>query len=200
METKFTERTLVILKPDAVQRVLVGEVIKRFESIGLKIVALKMVRADKGLVEKHYTVDPNWVENTGARIIESFKKNGVSIDSLEPKTEGGKVLSRLMNYMSAGPVIPMVLEGAHSIALVRKLVGTTEPLSSDVGTIRGDYVIDSYALADSDNRSVRNIIHASGNSEEAKKEISLWFNDAELLIYETVHEKILYSKNFENES
>ena len=193
------EKTLVVLKPDAVQRVLVGEIIKRFEQVGLKLIALKMVHVDKDTVKTHYTVDPNWVSNTGAKVLENLEKAGKP-SNMTAEEAGQNVLDRLQNYMCAGPVVACVLEGAHAVKLVRKLVGSTEPLSSDVGTIRGDFVLDSYELADADDRSVRNVVHASGSVEEAEKEINIWFSKGEMVEYQTSHEKILYDVNFDNVS
>ena len=186
------EKTLVILKPDAVQRTLVGDIIQRFERVGLKIIGLKFIQPQKDSIEKHYLVDPEWREKTGQKIRENLN-NDIS-ENKSDKELGQEILDRLVSYLAAGPVVVMALEGAHAVALTRKLVGTTEPLSSDVGTIRGDYVIDSYPLADSSGRSVRNLIHASSSLEDASAEISLWFTNGELLSYQTVHEKILYDE------
>ena len=194
------EKTLVVLKPDAVQRVLIGEIIQRFERVGLKIVAMKMVHAKPELIRKHYTIDPEWTRKTGEKKIEALKKQQQAVDEQAPEKYGEEVLDQLERFMTAGPVVAMVLEGAHAVALTRKLVGSTEPLSSDVGTIRGDFVLDSYILADGSERSVRNVIHASSSTDEAEKELSLWFEKGELVSYKTVHERILYDVNFDNVS
>lgn len=156
------ERTFVAVKPDGVQRSLVGEIISRFEKVGLKLVGIKMLVADETLIREHYS----------------------RID--------GKIRDRLVKFMTSGPVVAMVWEGAHSVQIVRKLVGSTEPLTSDVGTIRGDFVLDSYAVSDSDSRAVRNVIHASGNTEEAEEEIARWFANEELVNYRLISEKMLY--------
>jgi len=161
------ERTFVAIKPDGVQRSLVGEVISRFERVGLKLVAIKLAVVSEEHVEKHY-------------------------EKLDEK-----IKAHLKKYMTSGPVVAMVWEGANSVKLVRKLVGSTEPLSSDVGTIRGDFVLDSYAMADADGRAVRNLIHASGNVEEAEFEIHHWFKSEELINYTLVQEKILYDVNID---
>ena len=192
------ERTIVILKPDAVQRSLVGEIIQRFERVGLKIVATKMVVANEEIVGKHYSSDPDWRRKAGEKSIEGLKLKGEDVSELDPKKLGELILSGLKRYMTAGPIVVMALEGSNSVKLVRKIVGGTEPLSSDVGTIRGDYVLDSYSLADGDGRSIRNLIHASGTSEEAKLEMKLWFGDSEVMEYQTAHEHILYDVNFDN--
>ena len=161
------ERTFVAIKPDGIQRSLVGEIIKRLERVGLKLVALKMIVAKSEQIDKHY-------------------------NKLNEKIRG-----HLVKYMTSGPMIAMVWQGAGSVKLVRKIVGGTEPLSSDVGTIRGDLVLDSYAVSDADGRAVRNLIHASGNLEEADEEIKHWFKEDELVNYRLVTEEILYDVNLD---
>jgi nucleoside-diphosphate kinase len=191
------EKTLVIIKPDGVQRSLMGEIIKRFENVGLKMTACKMTVVDENHVEKHYTLDPEWRRVTGEKTIEGYKSKGLTPPSDDPLEITAAILRGLKKYMTSGPVIAMVWEGAHAVGIVRKLVGGTEPLTSDVGTIRGDYVLDSYALSDSDKRSVRNLIHASGSSEESKMEIRHWFKEDEIINYSTISEKILYDVNLD---
>jgi nucleoside-diphosphate kinase len=161
------ERTFVAVKPDGVQRSLIGEIIGRFEKVGLKLVALKLLTVDEAHIRTHYA-------------------------QLEKKIQ-----DVLVNYMTAGPVVAMVWEGAHAVPLVRKLVGKTEPLTSDVGTIRGDYTLDSYAVSDAEGRAVRNLIHASGNVEEANFEISHWFKPEEVINYKLVQESIIYDVNLD---
>jgi nucleoside-diphosphate kinase len=191
------EHTLVVVKPDGVQRGLVGEVIKRFETSGLKLVGMKMVLPDEAIVEAHYTVDPEWRRVTGEKTIASYMKKGKTPPSDDPLKITEIILGTLKRYMTSGPVVALVLEGAHAIGIVRKLVGGTEPLTSDVGTIRGDYTIDSYEMSDLDGRAVRNIVHASGNVSDAEKEIQLWFKDAEILKYRLIGEAILYDVNLD---
>lgn len=165
------ERTLVLLKPDAVQRNLVGEIVGRFERAGLKIVAMKFVLPTKDQTYTHYKINPNLPQN---------------------------ILDHLANFLSASPVVAMVLEGNKAILIVRKLIGSTEPLKSDVGTIRGDYTLDSYDLADADGRAVRNLAHASASESDAEQEIKVWFSQKELVNYKTVRERILYDVNLDN--
>lgn len=186
------ERTFVIIKPDGVQRSLVGEIIKRYEKIGLKLVGLKIGIATPEMIEKHYTIDPEWMRKTGEKTIANYKKKGVEPPSEDPIEITKVVLGNLKKYMTSGPVIMMVWQGAHAVGIVRKITGTTEPLTSDVGTIRGDFVLDSYVMSDTDNRAVRNILHASGTVEEAEKEVALWFKEEELLNYRLIQEAILY--------
>lgn len=196
--TEFSkERTLVIIKPDGVQRSLVGEIIGRFERIGLKLVGMKMLTPSVDMIEKHYTLDPQWRKVTGEKTIKGYKDKGLTPPSEDPFEITEKILAGLKQYMTAGPVIFMVLQGAHAVKIVRKLVGSTEPLSSDVGTIRGDFVLDSYQLSDTAGRAVRNLVHASGSVEEAENEIKHWFIDNELTNYRLVQEQILYDVNLD---
>ncbi len=165
------ERTLIILKPDAVQRGLVGEILTRFEKVGLKIVGTKMLKPDHEHYYKHY-------ETIGTMITR----------------RGKKTFDNTLEMMSSGPVIATVLEGIEAVTLVRKMVGSTEPKSALPGTIRGDYAHMSYAHGDKNEVGIPNLIHASGDEKEAKLEIAHWFSESELFDYETVHEKFTQTK------
>lgn len=158
------ERSLVLLKPDAVQRGFMGEIVMRFERAGLKIVAMKMVWVDEDFAKKHYRE-----EDIVTRHGETVWKN-------------------LLRGISQGPVLAFVLEGVHAIEIVRKMVGSTEPRSAPPGTIRGDFAHMSYALADSKNIHIKNLIHASANAEDAKIEVAVWFGPDELHTYKSVHD------------
>lgn len=160
------ERTLIIFKPDAVQRGIVGELLQRFERVGLKIVGVKMVHPDKEQYYGHYE----------------------TIGQLATR-RGESTLNITLDMMMSGPVIPMVLEGVEAVAVVRKIVGPTEPKSADMGTIRGDYSHISFGYADECNKGIPNLIHASGDSEEAVQEINHWFKPEELMDYTTLNEK-----------
>lgn len=186
------EQTLVIVKPDGVQRSLVGEIITRMERTGLKLVGIKMISPSAEHIEQHYLIDPEWKEKVGKKAIESYEKKGLEAPTTDPSEAGDKVLTSLKKYMASGPVVAMVWQGAHAVELVRKLVGSTEPLSSDVGSIRGDFVLDSYQMADTDGRAVRNLIHASGDTDEAEKEIKHWFGENEISAYRLFQEHVLY--------
>ncbi len=166
MSSNNVQQSLVLFKPDTVQRGLVGEILTRFERVGLKIVGTKMIAPTKDHYHKHY-------EEIGQMITR----------------RGEHAFDVTLNMMIEGPVIAMVFEGVEAVALIRKLVGTTEPKSALPGTIRGDYSHMSFGYADSEDKGIPNLIHASGDPEEAEKEIAHWFSDNELYIYQTTHEK-----------
>ncbi len=197
MQHPSDERTLVIVKPDGVQRGLIGEITGRFEKVGLKLVGTKMMVPSADKIEQHYTLDPQWRQVTGEKTIASYQAKGLTPPSMDPLEITQKILNNLKKYMTSGPVVFMVWEGAHAVKIVRKLGGGTEPLSSDVGTIRGDYVLDSYQMADTDSRAVRNLLHMSGSVEEATNEINHWFDPKELTDYRIIHEEILYDVNLD---
>ncbi len=189
------ERTFVMVKPDGVQRALVGEIIRRFEKAGLKIVAMKMVRADKALVNKHYPSDEKWLSVVGGKTLESYQKYGIDakkqLGTSDPVAIGKMVKGWLVDFICSDPVVAMVLEGNHAVENVRKIVGSTLPLVALPGTIRGDYAVDSPDLANARKRPIRNLVHASGSLEEAKFEISLWFTSKEIYEYGRADEEII---------
>ena len=191
------EQTLVLIKPDGIQRSLIGEIVSRYEKTGLKLIGLKFVLPTRDLIEKHYLVDPEWKIKVGKKSIQAYKEKKLKPPHSEAKKVGGLILERLKNYLSCGPVVAMVWQGMNAVGVVRKITGQTEPLVSDVGTIRGDFTLDSSAIADIDDRAVRNLVHASGTDSEAQKEISLWFNPEELIQYKLVGESILYDVNLD---
>ena len=185
------ERTFVILKPDTVQRSLIGEVIRRFERTGLKFTAMKMFAPTEAKLMTHYNKDEAWFLKKGNRIIEDLKTHNLPIEK-DPIEYGKDIIRTIVHYMTAAPVIAMVLEGNQAVAVVTKLVGTTEPSTSDVGTIRGDYTVDSYGHSSFENRAVRNLIHCSESPEEAEREIAIWFGEDEIMNYVTAQERIMY--------
>ena len=191
------EKTLVIIKPDGVQRSLIGEIIGRYEKVGLKLIAMKMMVPTKELIEKHYTLDPEWRRITGEKAIGSYIKKGLKPPTDDPLEVTRILLGNLVKYLTSGPIIAMVWEGAHAVSIVRKITGGTEPLTSDVGTIRGDYVLDSYEISDKDGRSVRNLVHATGSVKEAEQEIKHWFSHDEIIKYTLMQDKILYGVNLD---
>lgn len=191
------EKSLVLVKPDGVQRGLIGECIKRYEQCGLKLVAIKMAIPSKKMALTHYSVDPEWAFKSGSKSIEAYKAKNMTPPTDDPIALAEAVRLKLIDFMTSGPIVAMIWQGMNAIGIVRKITGSTEPLSSTPGTIRGDYTIDSYSASDVDKRSVRNIIHASGSIDEANKEIDVWFKPEEILNYRLVSEAILYDINMD---
>ena len=189
------EKTLVLIKPDGIQRSLIGEIISRFEKIGLKIIGLKLFIPSKKQVLRQYAPDKKTVELLGEKAVKNQKINQKT--KIDYYNEGLKIINYLIKYLTCGPLVAMVLQGNQAVEIVKKLVGTTEPLSSDVGTIRGDYTLDSYTIANYNGRAVRNLIHCSGSPNEAKREIKIWFKKKELCRYNLIQEKILYDVNLD---
>ena len=173
------ERTLVIVKPDAYQRGLTGVIIARLEQRGLVLEAMRLSRGEKEMVEDHYPRSQEWLATVGGKTLEDYAKLGVSAkDRLgtDDAVEIGQMVRRwLTEFMLSAPVVPMVMSGNRAIETVRKIVGHTLPVLAAPGTIRGDYSSDSPDLANSEQRPVKNLIHASGDPEEAAREIKLWF-------------------------
>lgn len=190
------EQTLVLLKPDAVARGLVGEIIQRFERVGLKIVALKMVHPTKEMAASHYAGPDDWIRGMGQKTLDSFEAFGMNVETVlgtrDPYEIGTMVKQWLVDYISSGPVIAMILEGVHAVSAVRKLIGFTIPARAEPGTIRGDYSIDSNTVSSLERRSTKNLIHASGNLEEAQKEIAFWFQPEEIVSYTRADERIIF--------
>lgn len=196
MQHPKKERTFVIIKPDGVQRSLVGEIIKRIERTGLKIAALKLVVPTADQCWTHYNKEEAWFQSKGEKIVKDREVNNMPIE--KPAIEYGRdIIGQLVTFMTSGPVVTMVIEGNQAVGIVKKLVGGTEPTTSDVGTIRGDLTLDSYALAGIDSRAVRNLIHCSDAVEEAARETKIWFADNEIINYKLVQEQILYDVNLD---
>lgn len=197
MANSTLEQTVVLVKPDGVKRGLIGEIISRFEKRGLKVVGMKMVWVDEGMVMKHYpTSRKEWVQGIGEKTLKAYKEYGTDpkehLGTLNPYEIGLQVCKWLVDYLTSGPVVAMVIEGPHSIAAVRKIAGYTYPDTAIPGTIRGDYSIDSPDLANMTKRSGMNLIHASGNIEEAQFEIQLWFRKNEIHNYKRADEAAMF--------
>ncbi|OGZ06335.1 MAG: hypothetical protein A2845_00865 [Candidatus Lloydbacteria bacterium RIFCSPHIGHO2_01_FULL_49_22] len=190
------ERTFVILKPDAIQRTLIGEVIKRFERTGLKTVGMKMIVATREQTAAHYGKDDAWCEKVGGRIIGDIEREGGKAEK-SALEYGRDILNGLLDFLTSSPIVIMALEGNQAVGVVKKIVGGTEPLSSDVGTIRGDFTSDSYEIAGVDGRAVRNIVHCSDQVSEAERELKVWFKEGELIKYTHVGERMLYDVNMD---
>ena len=179
------ERTLVLLKPDAVQRGLVGEIISRFEKAGLKMLAAKIVTPSEDLANKHYPTERReFIEGMGNKSLETYREAGMDpkaeLGTDDPHEIGLKIQGWMVNFITSGPVMAVVLEGDNAIKRVRELAGHTVPAKADAGTIRGDYSDDTPTLANKEQRPIMNLVHASGDKDEAELEISLWFTPNEL--------------------
>jgi len=181
------ERTLVIVKPDAVKRGLIGEVISRIERAGLRIVAAKMVWASREQMAGFYPSDESWLRSVGNKTLNSYREMGIDpkaeLGTDDPTEIGKMVKGWLIDYMTEAPILLMVVEGNHAVSVVRKLVGNTLPYKAEPGTIRGDFSSDSPDLANRERRSIRNLVHASDSPEEARREISYWFKEGEVFSY-----------------
>lgn len=191
-----TERTLVLFKPDVLQRQIVGELISRFEKRGFKIAAMKVVWPSEELVGKHYTDDPEYSKQVGEKAIEGALKSGEKLEETDPVKVGLKIRQWNIDYLSCGPVVAIVFEAPHVVEAVRKIIGSANPLNADIGTVRGDYSPDSFFLSNLQGRTTRNIIHASDSVENAQREIGLWFTKDEIYDYETAMEKVLFDKGW----
>lgn len=190
------ERTFVIVKPDGVQRGLTGEVINRIERVGMKLVAAKFIVATRDQAMRHYGKDDAWCEKVGQRTVDRMKVEGVTPE--KTATEYGRaVLNGLLDFLTCSPILVMAWEGNQAVGIVKKLVGGTEPLTSDVGTIRGDFTLDSYDLSNIDSRAVRNIVHCSDQVSEAERELSIWFTKDELIAWKSIQERMLYDVNID---
>ncbi|HBI35861.1 MAG: Nucleoside diphosphate kinase [candidate division WWE3 bacterium GW2011_GWF2_41_45] len=188
------EKTLVLLKPDAVARGITGEIIDRLEQTGLKIVGAKLLRVDKQFGSKHYNHNDEWKEMVGKRNIADCEKFGLAAKDVfgteDVKRIGEMVDERNADFLASGPVFAIVFEGPNAVAKVRNMVGSTFPDTAPPGTIRGDYGLDSAFSGMIRKRTTYNVIHASGSVDEAVQEINLWFKPEELIDYRRVHEDL----------
>jgi nucleoside-diphosphate kinase len=192
------ERTVVLIKPDGVQRGLIGQVLARFERAGLKIIALKMVWADRSMAGKHYPDSrTEFLKGMGEKTLATYEKYGKDpneeLGTMDPLEIGRMVNSWNMDFITSGPVVAILLEGLHAIDNVRMIAGNTLPTFAEPGTVRGDYSLDSPALANANKRAVRNLMHASGNPEEAKYEQELWFRESDIQDYTRADEDVMFS-------
>lgn len=196
------ERTYCMIKPDGVMRGLIGEIIHRIEKAGLKVVAMKMLIPTEAQVRAHYPAsDEAWVNRLGEKSLSGFENlDGVTAKEVlgsEDKMKLGQgVVESLIQYMQSGPVICMIVEGIQAVEMVRKLAGHTLPFKADVGTIRGDFSVDSPAVANAEKRSIHNLFHASETQAEAEKEIKLWFGDEATHTYSLASDSTMYSKYY----
>ena len=182
------EKTLIIIKPDAVKRALIGKIIETFENACLKLMAAKMIKPSQDVIKNHYPGTPDWIREMGEKTLASFKQSGANVKEKmgteDPNKLGQFVYERLIKYWMEGPLVVMVWQGPDAIAIARKLRGHTIPLLAQSGTLHSDYSFDSSTLSSSLDRVVKTFVHASGNREEAEREIKYWFKDAEFKNYE----------------
>ena len=179
MDKLKQEKTFVLIKPDGVRKGLIGEIIKRFEQRDMKIVALEMFQPTKKQIDGHYPKDPAWIKRLGEKSLTTYSKYNIDpvskLGTNDAAKIGAMVRGWLVDYMVSAPLVRMVVEGVHSVDMVRKIAGPTIPSLADMGTIRGDFSADSPAIANSEKRAVMNLVHASETPEEAAHEIEFWF-------------------------
>lgn len=178
------EQTLILIKPDAVQRGLIGNIIARFENAGLKIIAMKMVQADDEKGYNHYPLDETWAKGVFDKTSKVYKENNKTLEYKDHIDMGKTIQGWLVKFLKESPIIALVLQGPHAVELGRKITGATEPRQAAPGTIRGDFAtVESYLLADKNKRVLRNLVHASDTFDNAKREIEVWFTKDELHEY-----------------
>jgi len=191
-----TEKTVVLLKPDAVKRGLIGDILSRFEKAGFKMIALKMVWVNENLVAKHYPDSKDYLVTVGKKTLKSYEEYGrdpnEELGTKDAYEIGQMVRKWNIEFLSSGPVVAILLQGLHAVDAVRMIVGNTLPRFAEPGTIRGDYSLDSPILANMQKRTVKNMIHASGSVEEAKFEEELWFRQNEIHEYKRADEEIMF--------
>lgn len=175
------ERTYVMIKPDGVRKGLTGEIIRRFEQRDLKIVALEMFQPSHDQLDNHYPKNEEWITRLGQKTMATYEKYGydamADFGTIDPANIGPEIRKWLIDFMKSAPLVKMVVQGTHAVDVVRKIAGDTMPYKADMGTIRGDFSIDSPALANKEKRAVMNIVHCSETPEEAEHEIQHWFGD-----------------------
>ncbi len=190
------EQTLVLIKPDGIKRGLTGEIIRRIEQRGLKIVGIQMVQATKATLNKHYSDSKENLRMMGEKTLGTYQKYGLDpvkeIGTADAEKIGRMVHTWIIEFMCSGPMIKIVVQGLHAVEMVRKLIGSTMPSAAEMGTVRGDYSVDSAVLANAQKRGIRNLVHASGNVAEAEAELKLWFKNEEIHSYVRAEEDIMF--------
>lgn len=190
------ERTVVLIKPDGLIRGLIGEIISRIERRGLKIIACSMIWPTRKQIDDHYPKDSAWIRRLGEKSLETYARYGwdplKEMGTADPAKIGRSVRNWIINFMVSGPMLKMVVEGIHAVDMVRKLVGKSIPALAEMGTIRGDFSVDSAALANKNKRAVHNLVHASETPEEAAHELKFWFSPEEIHDYKRAEEDIMF--------
>ena len=181
------EQTYVMIKPDGVRKGLIGEIINRFERRDLKIVALEMSQPLYEQMDNHYPKKEEWITRLGEKTKATYDKYGYDLfadfGTDDTSKIGPEVRKWVIDFMMSAPVVKMIVQGVHAVDVVRKIAGETMPYKAAMGTIRGDFSIDSPALANKEKRSVMNIVHCSETPEEAEHEIKHWFGDVKAHSY-----------------
>jgi len=178
------ERSLILIKHDGVARGLIGKIVSRFEDIGLKICAMKMIWADEDLAKNHYKLDEEWAKNVFEKTKTTKEKLGQPFPYNDPIEYGKMIQSWNINFLREGPVVAIIIEGSHAVEIIRRIIGSTEPRQSPPGTIRGDFaMMESYEIGDRKQRVTRNLVHASDSVKNAEHEIALWFKPEEIHSY-----------------
>jgi len=190
------ERTVVLIKPDGVKRGLSGEIIDRIEKCGLKIIALSMISPNRKQIDEHYPKDQAWIKRLGEKSLATYAKYGwdpkKEMGTEDPMKIGKSVRDWILDFMTSGPMVKMVVEGIHAVDMVRKLVGNSIPALAEMGTIRGDFSVDSAVLANKNQRAVHNLVHASETPEESAHELEFWFSPEEIFDYKRAEENIMF--------
>lgn len=190
------ERTVILIKPDGVKRGLIGEIITRVEKRGLKIISLMMINPSRKQIDGHYPKDSAWIKRLGEKSLATYAKYGwdakKEMGAEDPVKIGKLIRGWILDFMASGPVVKVVIEGIHAVDMVRKLIGNSIPALAEMGTIRGDFSVDSAVLANKNKRAIHNLIHASETPEEAKHELGFWFAPKEIHDYKRAEEEIMF--------
>src|SRR3989338_10133972 len=190
------ETTVLLVKPDGVKRGLIGEVMKRIEMRGLKVIGLKMIEATPEHAREHYPNTDDWFRGMGNKTLENYAKYGKDakqeVGTDDPLEIGKKVAEWNVDFLTSGPMVAILIKGIHAVDMVRKIVGKTVPALAEMGTIRGDFSVDSPTLANMDKRALRNVVHASGDQSEAAHELEHWFKKEEIHDYKRAEEDIMF--------
>jgi len=190
------EKTVLLIKPDGVKRGLIGEIISRIEKRGLKIISLEMIQATKEQVDRHYPKDEKWIRRLGEKTLKNYETFGFDAQKELGATDtleiGKMVRGWLLDYMTSGPMVKMIIKGIHAIDMVRKLVGKSIPAEAEMGTIRGDFSVDDATAANRDKRAIHNLVHASETAQEAENELNLWFALEDIYDYKRAEEDIMF--------
>lgn len=190
------ETTFILIKPDGVKRGLVGEIIQRFEARGLKLVGLGMIWAKKAQVDRHYPKSKTWIKRLGDKTLKTYDQYKLDplkeLGTADSYKIGKMVRSWLITFMTSGPMVKMAVKGIHAVDMGRKLVGNTLPNLAEMGTIRGDYSVDSAAVANREQRAIHNLVHASETPQEAKHELDFWFSPDELHDYKRAEDELMF--------